>query len=65
MAPIAILDLVLGGIGAGGIGLGTKFRVLADAKGKMSPDARESMGPSFKLNEPKIQSIVGKICSGR
>jgi hypothetical protein len=23
------------------------------------------MGPSFKKNDPKIKSIVGKICSGR
>jgi hypothetical protein len=65
MAPLAILELVLGGISRGTIGRGTKFRVLADAKSKMSPDAKESMGPSFKLNEPKIQSIVSKICTNK
>jgi hypothetical protein len=65
MAPLAILELLLGGVGSGGIGRGSKFRVLSDAKSKMSPDARDSMGPSFKKNDPKIKSIVGKICSGR
>jgi hypothetical protein len=65
MAPLAILELVLGSVSRGSIGRGTQFRVLADSKSKMSADAKKSMGPSFQRNEPKIQSIVGKICTNK
>lgn len=62
MAPMAILGMLLGGLGGGSSKQSTRYRALASSKGKMTKEAKDSMGASFKKNDPKIKSIIGKMC---
>ncbi|KAK4449031.1 hypothetical protein QBC34DRAFT_463610 [Podospora aff. communis PSN243] len=61
MAPVAILGMVMGAFGAGGISSGAKYRPLGKAKRDMSPDMKASMGKSFQDINPKIEAITSKM----
>jgi hypothetical protein len=65
MAPVAILAMVLGGLGAGGNRGALRYRELSIAKGKMTPDQKNNLGASFRLNNPKVETLTGKICPRR
>ena len=63
MAPLAILMMILGGLGSGGWGGATRYKTLADTKTKMTSVQKKNMGESFELNQPKVDKILAKICS--
>ncbi|KAM7192236.1 hypothetical protein V8F20_008938 [Naviculisporaceae sp. PSN 640] len=65
MAPVAILAMVLGGLGAGGSRGATRYRELNIAKGKLTPDQKENLGAAFKRWNPKVENIGAKICPRR
>ena len=65
MAPVAILAMVLGGLGAGGSRGALRYRELAISKGKLTLDQKKNMGASFNLHNPKVETITTKICSKR
>jgi hypothetical protein len=65
MAPVAIISMLMGFVGGGSGSMGSRFRALSGAKGKMTKENKEAMGASYKENDPKIQSILGKICPGK
>ncbi len=62
MAPGAIVMLLMSGLGLAAGGGAEKYRTLSLTKGRMTEDNVKSMGPSFKANNPKVRSLMGKIC---
>ena len=58
MAPVAILGMVMGGLGAPS---GTAYRNLGKAKRDMSPDMKANMGKNFGAINPKIETITSKM----
>ncbi|KAL2257800.1 hypothetical protein VTK26DRAFT_9157 [Humicola hyalothermophila] len=65
MAPVAILAMVLGGLGASGSRGALRYRELRISKGKLSPDQKNNLGDSFRRNNPKVETIAAKICPRR
>ncbi|KAH6624703.1 glycoside hydrolase superfamily [Chaetomium sp. MPI-SDFR-AT-0129] len=65
MLPVAILTMVLGGIGAGGLSGALRYRELSITKGKLTSEQRTSLGPSFRKHNPKIETLSNKICPRR
>lgn len=65
LAPVAILTMLLGGLGAAGTRGAFRYRNLAIAKGKLSPDQKKKLGASFEKHNPKVETITAKICPRR
>ncbi|KAL1838072.1 hypothetical protein VTJ49DRAFT_3092 [Mycothermus thermophilus] len=65
MAPVAILAMVLGGVGAGGTRGAQRYRDLALAKGKLTSGQKNDLGASFRRNNPKVETLTAKICPRR
>lgn len=65
MAPVAILAMVLGGLGSAGSRGAVRYRELAISKGKLTPDQKKNMGASFNLHNPKVETLTAKICPRR
>ncbi|KAK3304981.1 uncharacterized protein B0T15DRAFT_493191 [Chaetomium strumarium] len=65
IAPVAILAMVLGGLGAGGTRRALRYRELSIVKGKLSPQQKTNLGASFRANNPKVELLTGKICPER
>ncbi|KAK4146130.1 uncharacterized protein C8A04DRAFT_25940 [Dichotomopilus funicola] len=65
MLPVAILTMVLGGIGAGGLSGALRYRELSITKGKLTSEHRTSLRPSFRKHNPKIETLLDKICPRR
>ena len=60
MAPVAILGMLLGGLGTPS---GKTYRKVGVAKREMTADMKKNMGKSFNEFNPKIESITGKMCT--
>ncbi|KAM7221628.1 hypothetical protein V8F06_003019 [Rhypophila decipiens] len=65
MAPVLILAMVLGGLGAGGTRGATRYRELSIAKGKLTKEQKDNLGAAFRLHNPKVESLTAKICPRR
>lgn len=62
MAPVAILGMILGGLGTPS---GRTYRTVATSKRDMTPEMRANMGKSFREFNPKVESITSKMCKRR
>ncbi|KAK5652624.1 hypothetical protein OQA88_10217 [Cercophora sp. LCS_1] len=65
MAPVAILAMVLGGLGSAGTRGAMRYRELRVAKGKLTADQKSKLGNSYKTHNPKVDTLTAKICPRR
>ncbi|KAK4121247.1 hypothetical protein N657DRAFT_692330 [Parathielavia appendiculata] len=62
LAPVAILAMVLGGLGAGSTRGALRHRELVIAKGKISSEQKNNIGASFRLHNHKVETLMRMIC---
>lgn len=59
MAPVAILTMLLGGLGTPSGGL---YKSLGKAKRDMTPEMKDNMGKNFKEINTAVEAITAKLC---